>query len=256
MIENVLLIIDPGHGGSESGACAFGYKEKDINLEISIELKLAAKEYFRNVIMTREADKYFNLSERGSWVASEAEKFLKGHPGGKVICFCEHNNAFNGQARGCEAIHSIHSDSELAQKITSKIVGLGIPLRRVFSRESTVTKGTDYYAMHRRTGKAQTIIIESIFVDNAQDIQFLKQPEFIPELARKHLEGLLDYLKISYAVPNPEPTIKPHWAQADHDELRALLRLEDHTGKLDQPATEGLVFNLINRMRKVGNPNE
>ncbi len=259
MINDVLLIIDPGHGGSETGACAFGYKEKDINLEISLELKLAAREYFANILMTRETDKYVDLTTRGNWVAGEADKFLKLNPNGKVICLSEHNNAYDGKARGCEAIYSIYAKPGLSKCITKKITELGVPFRRVFSKESTTTKGVDYYAMHRRTGKAQTVIIESFFLDNAEDVKFLKQDDFIPKLARKHLEGLLDYLGVSYTSqtpvivpePNPEPP-KQHWALNDFKELQQLLGLEDHSNKLDQPATEGLVFNLLNRLRKAG----
>lgn len=212
MNDNILLIIDPGHGGSDGGAAAFGYKEKELNLEISLELKLLAREYFPNILMTRENDKYIDLNTRAKWVAAEAEKFLKTHLDGKVICLSEHNNACNGQGRGCETIHSIHSDPALANSIARKITELGIPLRRVFSRESANTKGADYYCMHRRTGRAKTVIIESFFVDNAHDVQFLKQPGFIPALARKHLEGLLNYLQVPQKqtiVEAPVAVIEP-----------------------------------------------
>lgn len=253
MIENVLLIIDPGHGGQESGAVAFGYKEKDINLEISIELKLAASEYFKNIAITRATDTYFDLNSRAVSVAAAAEKFITEHKDGKVICLSEHNNAFNSQARGCETIHSIHSDPNLANCIATRITELGIPFRRVFCSESTTQKGVDYYCMHRRTGRAQTIIIESLFLDNAQDVQFLQRPGFIPALARKHLEGLLDYLSIPYKTQAP---LKEHWAKKDHDEYREYLKangieIEDHTERLDQPANEGMVFALLNKNRKV-----
>ena len=41
-------------------------------------------------------------------------------------------------------------------------------MRRVFSRKSD--KGDyDYYGMHRNTGKAQTVIIEPLFIDNTDD---------------------------------------------------------------------------------------
>ena len=34
-LKDITIMIDPGHGGVDSGACANGLKEKDINLEVS-----------------------------------------------------------------------------------------------------------------------------------------------------------------------------------------------------------------------------
>lgn len=62
--SNVQIIIDPGHGGTETGAVANGYKEKDLNLEISLELARVLRGYFSAVLMTRTKDEYFDLSRR------------------------------------------------------------------------------------------------------------------------------------------------------------------------------------------------
>lgn len=190
MGNDIQIIIDPGHGGTESGAIANGYKEKDINLQVGLELKGILESRFNNILMTREKDEYFDLNKRAAMVAQKASEFF-----GKTICLSIHFNAFNGQARGAETIHSIYSNGKLAKCIADRICELGIPIRRVFSRECEVTKGKDYYCMHRATGKAQTVIIESLFIDNNEDILFLKQLEFIQKLAQKQAEGLLDYLE-------------------------------------------------------------
>ena len=33
------ICIDPGHGGSDPGATAYGLKEKDVNLDVALRLK-------------------------------------------------------------------------------------------------------------------------------------------------------------------------------------------------------------------------
>lgn len=49
----------------------------------------------------------------------------------------------------------------------------------------------------------------------------------------------------------PEPEAPRHWAQQDHDELReAGYLLSDHSDMLANPATEGVLFTLVNRLRK------
>lgn len=59
-----VIVIDPGHGGKDAGAVANGYKEKDINLAVALELANILKGYGYKVILTREGDEYVPLSKR------------------------------------------------------------------------------------------------------------------------------------------------------------------------------------------------
>lgn len=237
MIDDVQIIIDPGHGGAEIGAVTAGYKEKDVNLKISLSLYKKVKAYFSNVTMIRTDDVYFGINERASWAAQKAEEFP-----GRTICLSIHLNAFDGSARGVEVIYSIHSDSKLADSIAGKVAELGIPFRRTYSKESETYPGFDYYCMHRGSGKAQTVIVESLFLDNADDAAFLTEPDFIDNLAQKIAEGLIEYQK---------PCMEKHWAKKDNDDLmaRGILK-KDHTESLDKPASEGFVIALVNRIMK------
>jgi N-acetylmuramoyl-L-alanine amidase len=55
--QNKVILIDPGHGGIDSGAISRrGSFEKDINLSISIKLKEKLQEAGYTVLMTRESD--------------------------------------------------------------------------------------------------------------------------------------------------------------------------------------------------------
>ncbi|UFJ39300.1 glucosaminidase domain-containing protein [Brevibacillus humidisoli] len=69
-------------------------------------------------------------------------------------------------------------------------------------------------------------------------------------IVRDYLTGLL-----ATQVPAP-PADNRHWAQQAHDELRAAgYLLNDHSQSLDAPATEGMVIELVNRLRKaIGAP--
>ena len=269
MIKDALIIVDPGHGGRELGAVANGYKEKDLNLKVGLELKKRLSRYIENILMTRDKDEYFSVSARAKWVSDKANEYLRENPEGKVICLSIHFNAFNGLARGCETIHSIYAKPDLAQFEAKSIIELGIPFRRVFSKESRVNPGKDYYAMHRLTGKAKTVIVESLFIDNKEDTKFLEKPYFINQLAQKQTEGLLEYLKGVGAIKesdfqyDSQPTNdsksnkgdtqsekESHWAQKDNNQLKADgFILSDHTDVLDKSATEGMVLHLINKLR-------
>ena len=53
----ITIAIDPGHGGSDSGAVANGLKEKDLTLAVSLALKEELESYDGvRVVMTRTTD--------------------------------------------------------------------------------------------------------------------------------------------------------------------------------------------------------
>ena len=65
VLEDVTIVIDAGHGGSEKGAIGcLGDEEKMINLKIALELQDMLKAKGANVVMTRECDGYVSLEDR------------------------------------------------------------------------------------------------------------------------------------------------------------------------------------------------
>jgi N-acetylmuramoyl-L-alanine amidase len=60
-----VIVIDPGHGGEDSGATKFGTVEKNVVLSFSLKLrdKLAATGFYK-VLMTRDRDVFVPLDER------------------------------------------------------------------------------------------------------------------------------------------------------------------------------------------------
>ena len=57
------IVIDPGHGGKDTGAIGNGYREKDIALAVSKKLAENLRDDFK-VIMTRSTDVFIPLQER------------------------------------------------------------------------------------------------------------------------------------------------------------------------------------------------
>lgn len=95
IIRNPVIIIDPGHGGSDQGAKGRISVEKDINLATALRLKslLAYHLPYAEVYLTREDDRYISLSERAQLAnEKEADLFLSLH--------CNSNHT--GDVRGAE----------------------------------------------------------------------------------------------------------------------------------------------------------
>ena len=78
-----LVVLDPGHGGSESGA-TYGKEEKWYNLDIALKTAAILKSKGVNVKLTREKDEFVGLYERAKMA----------NDWGADVFVSIHNNAF------------------------------------------------------------------------------------------------------------------------------------------------------------------
>lgn len=180
------IIIDAGHGGNDSGAIGFGVKEKDWALEISQYQFKRLKELGANVALTRKSDVTLNPTERIAKIKNKYD-----------VCVSNHWNAFNGTARGVEAIHSIHAKSIFAEDLAKRVVqATGLPFRRVFTRE--MNSGVDYYFLHRLTGRTETVIMEYGFIDNKQDHDAYLKKALFEQAAEAVIEGICQKIGLQY----------------------------------------------------------
>ena len=64
--DKVVVVLDPGHGGKDFGACDNGATEKAINLAVAKKVASLVDKKLKNVkvVMTRTTDKYLTLQER------------------------------------------------------------------------------------------------------------------------------------------------------------------------------------------------
>lgn len=60
------IVLDPGHGGRDSGAInpAYGLEEKELALDVSLRLKTLLEEGGYEVVLTRNDDRYIPLEQR------------------------------------------------------------------------------------------------------------------------------------------------------------------------------------------------
>jgi hypothetical protein len=105
-----LIILDPGHGGSESGAVANSMTEKDIALEIVLRVRdnLVASGY--QVLMTRNTDVTVALGSRGTLCGSTA---------GAAAFVSIHVNA--GGGTGSEAYYANNALASANQSLAARL---------------------------------------------------------------------------------------------------------------------------------------
>lgn len=75
--NNYVIVIDPGHGGKDSGAIRSGYKEKDINLGVALVLGELIEKNMPDVkvVYTRKEDAFVALDKRAD-IANKAKANL------------------------------------------------------------------------------------------------------------------------------------------------------------------------------------
>ncbi|GBE35305.1 N-acetylmuramoyl-L-alanine amidase AmiC precursor [bacterium BMS3Bbin06] len=80
--ERKIVVIDPGHGGSDPGAISRrGLREKDVTLDIAKRLKRTLEEYYNlKVYLTRDRDRFISLDERTRFAnRKDADLFVSIH---------------------------------------------------------------------------------------------------------------------------------------------------------------------------------
>lgn len=204
--SSAVIVLDPGHGGKESGATQGGFVEKDVNLKIAQACKAELeKNTGLKVYMTRTTDKYLSLEARVA-----AAKTL-----GATLFVSIHMNSSttSKDAKGAEVYYpntnynpTVSADGKAAaESILNELVDLGLSSRGVKFLNSTddddgeglYSDGSvsDYYSVIRNSKKCgfPGIIVEHAFLTNEEDAKKLKNPSFLTELGKADAQGILKY---------------------------------------------------------------
>lgn len=199
------IVIDPGHGGSDSGALGKDLKEKDYNLTISKYMYDRFKELGVPVTLTRDSDITLSPSDRTRNILAA----YGNNP--NVIVISNHLNA--GGGTGAEVIYALRNSSQLAQQILSNIGDTGITTRKIYQKRLPSNNDKDYYFIHRETGQTEPVIVEYGFIDNDKDVDFLT--ENYKDLAEAVIKAVLNYKNIPYTPPSEISTDTYRVAKGD-----------------------------------------
>lgn len=175
------VCIDPGHGGSETGAIGDGGKrlEKDDNLRLALLVRDELTERGYTVVMTRDSDSTVSLEDRCKTAnKSRAALFVS-----------IHRNSSSGTGQGCEMwIHSKNpsDDRLLAENILQSLELMGADTSRGINTGYREGANKNYYV--NRCSKMPSVLAEIGFISNANDnAQF---DERIGDLAVSIADGI------------------------------------------------------------------
>lgn len=191
------VFLGVGHGGKDPGAVGY-LAEEDLNLNMA----LACRDYLVangvEVGMSRTTDENDDLNEE----IRECNAF------NPDLCVDIHNNAGGGDGAEVYYHHLGGRSKVLAQNIEAEIIAIGQNSRGCKTRLNS--KGNaDYYGFIRLT-KASSVIVEGLFVDNANDVKIadtLEEQKAFGVAIAKGILKTLGVTPVKTPVQNKEKTV-------------------------------------------------
>ncbi|HWR43109.1 N-acetylmuramoyl-L-alanine amidase [Sporomusa sp.] len=184
VLRGKIIVVDPGHGGSNPGAVANDTREADNNLAVSLKLRDKLINAGAKVVMTRETDR--TVAPEGSSLGQELAA---------RVDIAEANNA--------DMFISVHSNSNPDPSIygtmtffpDGKSSKLALEVQDNIIRETgAVDKGTSsatFYVLRNTT--MPSILVEMGFVSNSSEARKLQDDSYRNKIAQGIFNGMVKY---------------------------------------------------------------
>jgi N-acetylmuramoyl-L-alanine amidase len=175
-----IIIIDPGHGGSDPGAVSEGVEEKDVNFKIASSLFIKLNDNGYKAKLTRTNDSFIDLYDRVNLANKmKADLFVSIH----------NNSAFSPEAEGTETLYFPDSQEgqALARLIQNELV---IYLKRT---DRGIKPRGDLVVLKYTNMPA--VLVECAFLSNPVERKLLQEKEFRALTVKAIYQGIDKYLK-------------------------------------------------------------
>ena len=224
-----IVVLDPGHGGWDPGACRNGLKEKDIVLEFALNMKkiLEKKAPHLKVYLTRDSDYYLTFLKRTE-IAREynADLFISLHVNAnesrRVHGFsvytlsenatddaarklAEQENAVDLLFRGVETpaptkdslltfvLADLSTTASLQHSLEfgQLVLNTAIAQLRKYSIYKEGLKRANFAVL--RSADMPAVLVEACYISNKREQKLLRQKEFRMNIADSLAKSVIDY---------------------------------------------------------------
>ena len=180
-LKGIKVALDAGHGGLESGVCANGLEEKDVNLKIAKQMKKALSKKGAKVYMTRKKDKYVPLYDRVAFAnKKEADILISIHqnslPNPKDVIYMH----------GAGTYYYNEQSKSLAQNIQKEV------LKFSKFRDDGVNYAS--FALTRPTSPV-SVLLECGYLIDKNEAQKLSDKKFQKGYSKAFADGVENYLR-------------------------------------------------------------
>ncbi|MEO1372903.1 MAG: N-acetylmuramoyl-L-alanine amidase [Cyanobacteria bacterium J06635_10] len=175
----VLVMVDPGHGGKDPGAIGIGgLREKDVILPISQKVVQILRKNGVNAVLTRNTDYFVSLKGRVNMAERrDADLFVSIHANSLGLS--------RPDISGLE-VYYYNSGKRLADTVRKSIT------RTVRVKDRGIRRAR-FYVLRKTSMPA--ILVETGYVTGREDAAKLKQTWYRNKMAEGIADGILRYLK-------------------------------------------------------------
>lgn len=234
-----VIVIDPGHGGVDSGAMVKGFVEKDLVFEFAKMLRQKLEESGRyKIVLTREGDSFISLRERvkiardlgaALFISIHADSLPEGNDnvGGATVYTASERASDAEAARVAESENKADAAAGLdSEEDASEVTGILFDLARretqafshVFAKSlvnywksaARLNKNPQRSAGFRvlRAPDVPSVLLELGYLSNSKDSLAINSPEWREKAADKVKDAVENFFA-SYPAPAGLQTSKP-----------------------------------------------
>ena len=206
-----LVVIDPGHGGIDSGTTSGGVLEKDLALDVAKRLQRLVRSHGLKTLLTREKDDYKSLANRADFANRQHDC---------IFVSIHFDEAKLSTSTGVETYYAAHQSGHVVpfsswlpflQRAASESPDILSQSLAGFIQESLVQRT---HALNRGTRAEQfyvianvrhpAVLLEGGFLSNKDDVAKLSSEEYRERMATAICEGILHYRD---TVRNRQPAL-------------------------------------------------
>lgn len=183
-LKNRIIILDPGHGGSDPGAVAWGIEEKTLNLQVAKILKEMLQKAGATVYMTRSEDVFVGLYQRADIANNlKADLFVSIH----------HNASTNSGAKGVMTLYYPTSkDTRMNGQKFAQIVQKNL-VNDLNARDWGIIPRPNLVVT--RETKMPAVLAELGFMTNKSELERLVTSDFQYKAAESLLKSIIEALR-------------------------------------------------------------
>jgi N-acetylmuramoyl-L-alanine amidase len=179
-VSGKVIVLDPGHGGVDTGAVGKNHYEREINLTTANELKTILQNAGAKVIMTRTSNtsRKLELSER----VAISHKY-------KPDVFISIHYNSGGNATGIDTFYDTKygNEKELAESIQSEVI-------KATQMKSRGIKPAEFYVV--KYNEMPSVLVELGFISNPAEEKKIATREYQQKAARGIFNGLNKYFNL------------------------------------------------------------
>ena len=195
-----VVVLDPGHGGQDSGAMCGGVLEKDLTLDVAHRVDRLLEAEGIATVMTRLGDTYVSLADRATFANRVSDCiFISIH-------FNEDNQPVSSGVETYYAAHQMTPGSFVTSWLPSLLRALpespnvesqslaGFIQEALVARTQALDRGTkakQFFVIENVTAPA--VLIEGGFLTNKEDISRLASEDYREQIAAAVSDGIVRY---------------------------------------------------------------